>query len=558
MAEALGVVASGIAIGHAAQTVGGAVLFLSRLWFEVKEVPETIQDILKELELTGHLVDTIQDEFEPAAGGSLGGDASLTSVQCLAIQRCRQAHKDLRDLVGDLAADIASSRRGKRFLTKAKVVLKKDALDHYERRLHRAQRFLDSAVQTHIAPPKWLLNRAWDLQLSMASSGWTAVFRQYIVVPISSQVIHAIYDGSLADLMELFDKGLASPFSTTPDGWTLLHRGLLEPLIQMGLDTSARNSTGQMPLDLVTTKIYLDETGTREVAVHRLMLSKGAYDEIAICEAPWSAGDSYGYIWIPLQMMANVEVFESFLINVFPNFYQWPLARRLDVLIYGLMFTPHHKVIGSLFRPDGRFRPEDLYCQTPNGTTFWQEISEWRWNNMRCIIRDIVRLTSPSDFNAETHEGLSTILLVNIRRWRWDPVFGCPFLEPNAIFPLGPWKGVLKWYMRGWLEDLLAGGKDLELYGRMEMAAFLRQDKLRSECWPPQTSEYWSHLIPVEEWDYMGSSEGGWRWQGFTYGPRPEDWDLIWEWDPRVEEFVGDFWSWIENPPLRVPGAWVD
>ncbi|KAK3396273.1 hypothetical protein B0T20DRAFT_417304 [Sordaria brevicollis] len=43
---------------------------------------------------------------------------------------------------------------------------------------------------------------------------------------------------------------------------------------------------------------------------------------------------------------------------------------------------------------------------------------------------------------------------------------------------------------------------------------------------------------------------------GFTHGPRPEDWEIFW--DPSVEDYVEDFWRMIENPPLAIPGSWVD
>jgi hypothetical protein len=145
MAEVLGVVASGIAVTQAAQSLGVAAMSLSRLWREVKDVPNTIQDMVKELEFAGKVVGVIEAELETPESSL----TSLTSLQNEAIERCRQAHKSLGDLVDDLGADIASSRRRKKLLASVKVVLKKDSLEAYERRLQRALRFLDSAVQLH-------------------------------------------------------------------------------------------------------------------------------------------------------------------------------------------------------------------------------------------------------------------------------------------------------------------------------------------------------------------------------------------------------------------------
>ena len=104
---------------------------------------------------------------------------------------------------------------------------------------------------------------------------------------------------------------------------------------------------------------------------------------------------------------------------------------------------------------------------------------------------------------------------------------------------------------RKWLENLKSGGIDLKSYGRLETKTFkqIRQGKIHER--------------------YMGAKVGLFRdggqdrhpktvlfLTGFTYGPQPEDWTLFW--DPFVEDFVEDFWWMIENPPLAIPGSWVD
>jgi hypothetical protein len=147
MAEILGVVASGIAVTQGAQTLGAIVLSLSRLWRDVRDVPNTIRYMLEELEDAGTVIAIIETEWESPGSTT----TPLTSLHCLTIQRCRQAHKDLGDLVEDLRADIASSRRRKKLVASVKVALKKDTLEAYERRLQRALRFLDSAVHLHMA-----------------------------------------------------------------------------------------------------------------------------------------------------------------------------------------------------------------------------------------------------------------------------------------------------------------------------------------------------------------------------------------------------------------------
>jgi len=150
MAEVLSVVASGIAVTQAAQTVGQAI-FSVQLWREVKDAPETIQNMLDDLEVTGELVAAIEAELESSAlSTGPDGNSCLTPLQDLTIRRCRQIQKKLGDFVGDLAADIASSRKRKRLLAKAQVVLKKETLASYERRLEKALASLNSTLQLNL------------------------------------------------------------------------------------------------------------------------------------------------------------------------------------------------------------------------------------------------------------------------------------------------------------------------------------------------------------------------------------------------------------------------
>jgi hypothetical protein len=49
---------------------------------------------------------------------------------------------------------------------------------------------------------------------------------------------------------------------------------------------------------------------------------------------------------------------------------------------------------------------------------------------------------------------------------------------------------------------------------------------------------------------------GIWRLLGFKFGPDVEDWD-IW-WNEPTDEFAGDFWALVEDPPVHVPGEWIE
>lgn len=80
------------------------------------------------------------------------------------------------------------------------------------------------------------------------------------------------------------------------------------------------------------------------------------------------------------------------------------------------------------------------------------------------------------------------------------------------------WKRVLRDLVRDWVEALRDAGHDMEVYGKAEMSNLKRRDTWQSLAWHPKIKE--------------GSGEGPYRWKGFIrYGPHPEDWDLIWDFD---------------------------
>ncbi|KAK1984466.1 hypothetical protein LZ30DRAFT_586093 [Colletotrichum cereale] len=91
-----------------------------------------------------------------------------------------------------------------------------------------------------------------------------------------------------------------------------------------------------------------------------------------------------------------------------------------------------------------------------------------------------------------------------------------------------------------WLEDVQASGIDLVEYGRQELEIYLTHGSLQGRRWFGNNH----HATP------------GWKLASFTYGPEPRDWKFTWDLD--AWEYAGDFWEQVENPPLNIPGAWVD
>ncbi|KAF2229735.1 hypothetical protein EV356DRAFT_371619 [Viridothelium virens] len=139
--------------------------------------------------------------------------------------------------------------------------------------------------------------------------------------------------------------------------------------------------------------------------------------------------------------------------------------------------------------------------------------------------------------------------------------------------------------VRVWLGVLSDCGIDLDGYGRREQQVFLQETPdvrehlaccseldPRNEH-PPNIDIPWS--IECAFWtdgpvSHLSRYRSGaeippLRLANFTYGPRPEDWEL--QFESCEEEWIGTFWSLIERqedigrlasstPPT--PGGWVE
>ncbi|KAK2057424.1 hypothetical protein LY76DRAFT_594219 [Colletotrichum caudatum] len=126
---------------------------------------------------------------------------------------------------------------------------------------------------------------------------------------------------------------------------------------------------------------------------------------------------------------------------------------------------------------------------------------------------------------------------------RSSPFFsGLRFLYSHFIYfemKKREWRRRMSRAVVMWLEDVRSSGIDLDEYG-----AAVRKQYLEN-AW-----------LKTGEWEI--SEDRGPRLVDLTVGPMPEDWKLHLDWDFDDEEFAGEFWETVENPPLHIPGGWVD
>jgi len=278
-------------------------------------------------------------------------------------------------------------------------------------------------------------------------------------------------------------------------------------------------------------------------------------------------------------MLSHTQIFNWFVANLFPDFYSWPIERRSELLKgYTARIKFDLEVLGRLFHPDGCLRRDDLgqrifwkgrqtvfgwlthhhfrYCiflgldEGVLGETMLQDYSQ-----MRHTIRGVTLVNEHSDLGAVVTilERTPTTLANNIVPWvdLW-------IIEPMCSLPYNAKahrvrKHKIELWLRDWVEDLQAGGNDIEAYGRAEQLVALQRLFPRDYSKSLSQGASLGQKIPGPL-----RSRSEYLLKNITFGPSPQDWTVNWEWDPDVGRFVGEFWAWVEDPPLVMPGAWVD
>lgn len=70
--------------------------------------------------------------------------------------------------------------------------------------------------------PQWLAQKAWEINLERAVSGWQAQFRVYNVVENKSDIVYYALTGNESGMRELLQTRQATPFDVDEIGLGLL------------------------------------------------------------------------------------------------------------------------------------------------------------------------------------------------------------------------------------------------------------------------------------------------------------------------------------------------
>ncbi|KAJ3542979.1 hypothetical protein NM208_g3813 [Fusarium decemcellulare] len=393
--------------------------------------------------------------------------------------------------------------------------------------------------QIRLQFPAWLLQKARDFQAHRACNGWTFQLKTWNIRPYDAEIFKFAEVGRLDLIFEALKRKEASIYDRTPSGATLIlfamqtgRLNVIKGLVQMGMRLTDENV-----VILLIRNWYLSTSDKSEVMElfdlfksgegfspwldydpetdPDIMMGDGLYESIYLFAG---SGSLSRLLFSPADMVKGLE---------FGHSWEWlDPELPLDLLTEGSI-TPR------FFRQKPVYREEkfgyDLYeflfhyfHMVLNG---WDvEVEHWR-----ALARGVFNGAAPREVAQPWNLSKRHLpLLCRTLRDIW-----------KRQFPLGSFANWLAGALSMWLEDIANAGVDLEEYFLWEASTCRGDTELDPKIEVQRGTRipgYGPSLVIVE------------------HGKRPDDW--LFEWDPCVEELVGEFWDVVETP--NIPGAWVE
>ncbi|KXH29771.1 hypothetical protein CSIM01_05537 [Colletotrichum simmondsii] len=619
MAEAFGVVVSAFTVVEIAGKLGSSTIKLKKLWNEVQDVPREINQLVEQVDILNAILTEMDVELSKAGTPSIGtSDASLRCCQQVAneleilatdlqqqILTAKKSRRSITKLRVTLKKDLIQSCQQKLQFALQMALLSQNTRifasiasrtestmsdvktpkttaftpGAYSSRqvrltdepnfesvasvrkasrmepLHNAQssffggftsrtvphsKYHDVQVyQARLQLPWWVSARLWDIQTYRAHAGWKFCLRAWTVRPYSSTpIFEYIEDGYWTLALREIEEQRASVFDRDEFGWTLLHFAISYERIEI-----IRHLLGM--------GLYLDDTDgqTFDLVVPFLRFCKP--NETLELFKIWvhvALDDCLENYFTPEETTGNLAAISSFIWkdheahqymtrSLATTYYQLPLKARYAHLNW---YHVDPQILLHDIQHDGGIKPADfsvildtsgqsslerfvscyttikVYDELPG----WKELARWIFQGVSSQ-----RLSMQTPFDAAEEE----------------PCHYTPFFSGLFENIWGHWecRRQTSCYLRRLLEDVQISGHDLEEYGRREMEYFKCEARVRSKR--------------LSTWIKGSGHQSGMRLVTFTYGPQPGDWNLVLSLE--AEEYAGEFWDLIENPPLRVPGA---
>ena len=97
--------------------------------------------------------------------------------------------------------------------------------------------------------------------------------------------------------------------------------------------------------------------------------------------------------------------------------------------------------------------------------------------------------------------------------------------------------------LRAWVTELEEAGVNLLEYGELEHGILIKNPT-------PYEAMKWTWSTIPKIW------RARCRIISFSYAREISGWSIWFSWP--LDEWAGEFWNWVENPELFMPGSWVD
>ncbi|KAF7531687.1 hypothetical protein G7054_g8639 [Neopestalotiopsis clavispora] len=588
MAELLGVVASAITVAEVAAKAGGAIPKLKKLWDEVQNVPETIQDLLQQIEIIDPMIWEMENELNTYRTSIINPMLFDDTAMRRSTQYSRESLQKLSDIVDD----------------EAKVVLKKQVLADLEARLRKALTLLSLAQQSYMIPgqiivafelptdddwasdeeevpeadrhmpkgtsrqvtkqewthsswvrrfglatvtgqvserkllgghrtshsfriqlPSWLLKTSWEFQLSRGLGGPSVGLRAWRTVPWDSPAYEAVKNGDTTALIRSIETGQSTIFDRAPNGETLLHHAVYHLEFPCIRLLHTSGLSFHEP----------DDSGY--IPLTQFAISEWQYPTTTIVRNQISA---WHEIFVPADANDN-ELYYSYI-----GYVAMALNNRSEETLELLLRNDIEDAEARKYMlGDGIVGDLAFMIGHRSWPISKSDAASWR-TVLKAVLGD-------EDFDqAWLHSSNSLVLMDyvldfdkdNQIHWTQENATPLVFLLQGYCVRHDSLRGKSKHdrltsVLYFWLRLLQQSGVDLINYGRQE-CQLIQQSQ-------PQLGAYWvnSFMYGVPE-----------RLLDIRYGPDPQDWHLTWDLD--IEQMAGEFWTSMQEPEFAMPGRWVD
>ncbi|KAF5710767.1 hypothetical protein FGLOB1_5297 [Fusarium globosum] len=369
--------------------------------------------------------------------------------------------------------------------------------------------------QTRVHMP-WFIQRSWDLNIR----------------PWNAKIFAALLFGEAEHTIELLKNKEASIYDVSPNGSSLLyvatlsgHIESIKALLLMGMKVSDIE-----PSDLFSF-IYAcfreDPQAKSPVELGRQWVKEIGGISTEHLNNQYFSRTFWGVpsVYTLLSETGSVR-------QMLPSF-SWTCvnpAVPLELLKSGLAVAADFSRCICSSGPDG-------ICRCYTSSLMFQYFhallnNDKSFPDWRRLARKALLGVSPLNI-VHPHEG-AFCSLTSILKALWKRQF--------RLFPFARW---IQNAVTLWLEDVAAAGINLEEYMNLELLYSLDFQK-NAVC-----KDMKMKIRPGAR-----LLESGPSLVILSVGPCAGDWSF--SWDPCVEELSGDFWTALEDIPIKVPGAWVD